>query len=202
MNPAEHTQETPFGALTLHWFFTMIMIIATIRLTPSAAYSLLVNLYSYTIVCVFGVLLSVGMLKLRFSKTQQWRKKSRANPFLSITAAVVFLIGSAYPVIASWVPPTGVLAVPGPVPWFTTPTVGFSIIGLGGLWYLAFIFRASRRNKKEGLEFRVQKIPEFDRDAGDGLPVQVHETVYLAWAAKEAQGATVEVESRSSHESF
>jgi hypothetical protein len=203
MNPAEHTQETPVGALSLHWLFTIIMLVATIHLKPADAYDLLVNLYSYTVVCVFGCLLSIGMLKLRFSSAQRWRKKSSANPFFSITAAVISLIGSAYPVIASWVPPTGKLATPGPVAWFTTPTAAFSILGFGILWYVVFNLYAKKRAKKEGLEFRVQKVPEFDRDGGsDGLPVQVHETVYLAWAAKEARDVTVEVQSRSSHESF
>jgi len=203
LRPADHNQETPFGTLLLHWFFTMVMIVATISLKPANAYVLLVNMYSYTIVCVFGLLLSIGMLKLRFSRTQQWRKKSSANPFFSITAAAVFLIASAYPFIASWVPPTGKLATSGPVPWYTTPTVAFCILGFGVLWYLGFNLYAARRAKNEGLEFRVEKVPEFDREGGsDGLPVQVHETVYMAWAAKEARNETTEVESRSSHESF
>lgn len=203
MQASEHTQETPFGALLLHWSFTVIMLLATISLKPAIAYALLVNLYSYTVVCFFGALLSVGMLKLRFSSTQQWRKKSPANPFLSIISATVFLLGSAYPIIASWVPPSGQTVLKGAVPWFTTPTVAFGILGLGMLWYLGFILHASRRARKEGLEFKVQKVPEFDRDGGDdGLPVQVHETVYMAWAAKEARGIVGEVESRSSYESF
>jgi len=202
MNPAEHSQETPFGALSLHWFFTIVMLLATMSLKPAAAYSLLVDLYSYTVICIFGVLLSVGMLRLRFSKIQQWRKKSSANPFFSVTAAVVFLVGSLYPVIATWIPPTGVFKTSSAVPWYVTPTVAFGILGFGTLWYLGFMWHASRRAKNEGLEFRVQKVPEFDREGDDGLPVQVHETVYLAWAAKEARDVMVEVESRSSHESF
>jgi Amino acid permease len=203
LRPADHNQETPFGALLLHWFFTMVMIVVTISLTPADAYSFLVNMYSYTIVCVFGLLLSIGMLKLRFSRTQQWRKKSSANPFFSITAAVVFFTASAYPFAADWVPPTGKLATKGPVPWYTTPTVAFSVLGFGVLWYLVFNLYAARRAKNEGLEFRVEKVPEFDREGGsDGLPVQVHETVYMAWAAKEARNETMRVESRSSHESF
>src|ERR1700753_3450339 len=118
MSPAEHTQETPFGALTLHWLFTIIMITVTIELKPANAYVLLVNLYSYAVVCIFGILLSVGILRLRFSSLEQWRKKSPVSPIFSITAAALFFIGSAYPVVASWVPPSGKLATPGPVAWF------------------------------------------------------------------------------------
>ncbi|KAE9994399.1 hypothetical protein EG327_010839 [Venturia inaequalis] len=210
MAPSEHTQETPFGALLLHWSFTITMLLATISLKPADAYLLLVNMYSYTVVCFFSALLSIGMLKLRFSTKQQWRKKSPTNPFLSITCAIIFLIGSAYPIIASWVPPTSTLAT-GPkmpttapkVPWFTTPTVAFGILALGILWYFGFVLHAGRRARKEGLEFQVRKVPEFDRDGGDdGLPVQVHETVYMAWAAKEARETVREAGSRSSYESF
>jgi hypothetical protein len=115
----------------------------------------------------------------------------------------VFLLGSAYPVVASWIPPTGKLAVGGAVPSFTTPVVAVGILGIGMLWYIGFNLYASRRARNEGLEFRVQKVPEFDRDGGDdGLPVQVHETVYIAWAAKEARNQMVEVDGRRSHESF
>ncbi len=49
----------------------------------------------------------------------------------------------------------------------------------------------------------MQKVPEFDKDGRlDGLPVQVHETVYIAWAAKEANNVRVVAESRSSLDSF
>jgi hypothetical protein len=197
---SEHSQETPFGALSLHWLFTIVMIVATIRLKPTDAYGLLVNLYSYTVVCIFGTLLSIGMLKLRF--TRGWRKKLPGNPFLSILAAVLFLVGSAYPVIASCVPPT--IKSTSKVAWYTTPVVAACILAFGVAWFLGFTTFASWREKKSGLEYRVQKVPEFDKDGGDdSLPVQVHETVYIAWIAKEAN-ATVRAraDSRSSVESF
>jgi amino acid transporter len=204
MSVSEHSQETPFGALSLHWLFTIVMIVATIRLKPQSAYVLLVNLYSYTVVCVFGVLISLGLLKLRFSRKEGWRKKSPMNPFLSIFAAVLFFVGSAYPVIAACVPPTDGKGSIAGVAWYTTPVVAACILAFGLAWYLGFNAYASWREKKEGLEFRVQKVPEFDKDGGaDGMPVQVHETVYIAWSAKEANNnVAVRVESRSSHESF
>jgi amino acid transporter len=204
MSPSEHSQETPFGALSLHWLFTIVMIVATIRLKPSSAYSLLVNLYSYTVICIFGCLLSLGLLKLRFSRKEKWRKKSPANPFFSILAATLFFTGSTYPIIASCVPPTKGKggAVPG-VAWYTTPVVAGSILLFGLVWFSGFNIYASYRERKEGLEFRVQKVPEFDKDGGlDGLPVQVHETVYIAWAAKEANNVREVAESRSSLDSF
>ncbi|QDS77828.1 hypothetical protein FKW77_006162 [Venturia effusa] len=203
MTPSHHTQETPFGALFLHWFTTIVMLLVTISLKPRDAYGFLVDVYSYTVVCFFSALLGIGMLKLRSSAKQQWRKKSPTNPFLSIISAMIFLVGSAYPLVAAWVPPTGKYKINLTVPWFTTPTVAVSILGFGVLWYGGFVLHARRRSRREGLEFQVKKVPEFDRDGGDdGLPVQVHETVYMAWAAKEARNTVREVESRSSYESF
>jgi hypothetical protein len=205
MDPREHSQETPVGALFLHWTFTVVMILVTNHLSPTDAYNFLVNLYSYTIPAIFGFLVAIGMLKLRFSSRERWRTKSKEfNPFFSILAASVFAIASAYPIIASWVPPTGEFAADTlGVPWFTTTTVAWSILGFGLVWYLGFLAYAARRLRKGNEEFRVERVPEFDRDPPpDGPPVQVHETVYLAWIAKEANNMDMERYSHSSRESF
>lgn len=180
------------------------MILVTSRLSPTDAYGLLVNLYSYTIVAVFGLAVAIGMLKLRFSSRERWRQKSSFIPFFSILSALIFAIASAYPIVASWIPPNGDFAVPNAaVAWFTTPTVAWSILAFGIVWYLGFNLYASRRARKDGVEFYVQKVPEFDRDPPpNGPPVQVHETVYLAWIAKENNNPHVEMASRSSRESF
>jgi len=200
LNPREHTQETPFGALFLHWLFTIFMILVTIHLSPTDAYGVLVNLYSYTVVAVFGFAIAVGMLKLRFSSRERWREKSSFNPIFSILSAFIFAIGSAYPIVASWVPPNGDFATQVTVvAWFTTPTVAWSILTFGAVWYLGFNLYASRRGRRDKVEFQVQKVPEFDKDPPpDGPPVQVHETVYLAWVAREHR----EMASRNSRESF
>ena len=200
LQPQEHSQETPFGALLLHWSFTILMIAVTASLSPTDAYGLLVSLYSYTIVAVFGFAIAIGMLKLRFSKGAHWREKSSFNPFFSIFSALIFLIGSAYPIVASWVPPNVQTAV---VPWFTTPTVGSSILAFGVVWFLGFKLHASRRLRKEGVEFHVQKMPRFVRDPlPNGPPVQFHEEVHLSWAAKECMDPHIEMTNRSSGESY
>ena len=201
LHPREHSQETPFGALFLHWSFTILMILVTIRLSPTDAYGVLVNLYSYTIVAVFGFAVAIGMLKLRFSSRERWRQKSSFIPFFSILSALIYAIGSAYPIVASWVPPN--IDTKPTVAWFTTPTVAWSILAFGLVWYAGFNLYASRRARKDGVEFHVQKVPEFDRDPPpNGPPVQIHETVFLAWVAKENNNPDMEMASRSSRESF
>jgi hypothetical protein len=205
MDPREHSQETPFGALFLHWAFTILMIAVTSHLKPTDAYTLLVDLYTYTIVSVFGLVVAVGMLRLRLSSSTNWRAKSPFRPAFSILSAFIFALGSCYPVVASWVPPSRQYTQNTQlvVAWFTTPVVAWSVLGLGIVWYQAFRLYAWRRARKSGVEFQVQKVPEFDRDPPPtGPPVQVHETVFLAWVAKENNSDDLEMESRRSIESF
>ncbi|KAF1972410.1 hypothetical protein BU23DRAFT_580989 [Bimuria novae-zelandiae CBS 107.79] len=171
MSPQEHSQ-TPFGALFLHWFFTVLLIAVTSHLTPTGTYTLLVDLYAYTVVSVFGFVVGIGMLRLRLSKTKSWATKSPFWPILSIISALIFALGSGCPMEASWIPPSSeyIKKTPSAVAWSTTP---------------------------------VQKVPEFDRDPpSNGPPVQVHETVFLAWVAKENESTDVEMEERRSMESF
>jgi hypothetical protein len=179
------------------------MIAVTAGLNPQNAYVVLVNLYSYTIVAVFGFAIAVGMLKLRFSSRENWRQKSSFNPWFSILSAFIFGIGSLYPIIAVWIPPSGDFAsgMTLVVPWFTTPTVAWSILAFGVVWYFGFRLYASRA-RKDGVEFQVQKIPHFDKDPPpNGPPIQVHEKVYLAWVAKECT-PPIHMRNLSSRESF
>lgn len=206
MDPKEHSQQTPFGALFLHWLFTIIMIVATIHLRPQDAYGVLVNLYSYTIVAIFGFAIAIGMLKLRFSSHEQWRIKSSFNHYASIISAFTFAVGSAYPIVASWVPPTGSFSKQTKLalPWFTTPTVAWSILGFGLVWYFGFLLIARRRLRKYGLEYHVEKEPNFENDPEpDGPPIQTHEKVCLRWMDKEYTRPEGDMEeARMSRESF
>jgi hypothetical protein len=181
------------------------MIAVTAHLKPTEAYTVLVDLYTYTIVSVFGFIVAVGMLRLRFSSSKKWRTKSPFRPAFSVISAFIFALGSVYPIVASWVPPSREyrkktqLAVD----WYITPVVAWSVLGLGLMWYHGFKLYAWRRARKGGVEFQVQKVPEFDRDPPPhGPPVQVHETVFLAWVAKENNSDDLEIESRRSVESF
>jgi hypothetical protein len=202
MDPLQHSQETPVGALFIHWLFTIIMILVTIRLNPIDAYGIVVNIYSYTVVAVLGFAIAMGMLKLRFSSRERWRQKSTFNPYISVASAFILAIGSAYPIVASWIPPKQTRLA---IPWFTAPTAAWSILCFGLVWYVGFNLYASRLLRKYGLEFQVQKMPMLENDPQpDGPPVQIHETVYLAWVAKEYAGhpETEIGEHRRSRESF
>lgn len=204
MDPREHSEDTPVGALFLHWFFTVFMILVTVHLAPLDAYNFLAGLYSYAVFAFFNFLVAIALLRLRFSSRERWRKKSKSTPFLSILAATIFVIGCAYPTVAMWVPPMGPYArAKTVISWYTVPTVAWSILGFGVVWYVGFLGYAARRLRKDKVEFKVEKIADFEPDPlPDGPLVQVHETVYLAWVAKEVNGPDEERPSISSRESF
>ncbi|KAF2837972.1 high affinity methionine permease [Patellaria atrata CBS 101060] len=192
LDPVEHSQPTPVGALFLHWVFTVVLIIATIKQTPTDAYGILVSLYSYAIVAFFGVGLAVGMLYLRFSPSEGWRQKSRGFlPLLSILSSIVFGLGSLFPIIALWVPPTGTYArtTVARIAWYVTPAVSWSVVGFGAFWWVIFCLNAKRKERKEMKVFVVEKFPDFEReeekDGRKGDVVQVHEIVCLRWIGKE-----------------
>ncbi|EEH39241.1 hypothetical protein PAAG_01703 [Paracoccidioides lutzii Pb01] len=187
--PEHHTEKTPVGALMLHFASCLIMILATYSVEPSNAYKLLSSVYTYAVHAFFGNFLAAGILYLRFSSKQEWRKKTGGiNPFLSVTAAFIYLIGSLFPVIVAWVEPSRVFkpASDTGVKWYLVPFLSWCAIAFGALWWLGFMTVAKRIEKRNGTVFTIQREPTFQRDPPiDGPPIQVNETVYLSWVAKE-----------------
>jgi amino acid transporter len=59
-------EEVPVSALVLHFTMSIFLILGTWRLTAPDTYSLLVDLYSYTIDATFGACVGFGLLSLRF----------------------------------------------------------------------------------------------------------------------------------------
>src|SRR6266511_2921199 len=51
---SETSEATPVGALTLHWIFSLLLILGSFKETPDQSYNLFVNLYSFTIDALFG----------------------------------------------------------------------------------------------------------------------------------------------------
>ncbi|KAF1817012.1 amino acid transporter [Eremomyces bilateralis CBS 781.70] len=189
LRPEDHSEKTPFGALTLHLFTSFILIFATWGLTPENSYSLLTSLLAYLLNGIFGTMVGVGILILRFKKKEQWRKKaSKINPFLSVLTAFIYTIGNLFPVIASWIKPSARFFGRAhlTLTWYLVPTISWACLGFGALWWFGFLGYAKHRERKSNTVFTVKRVPEFDRDPpSTGPPVQVHETVYLSWVGRE-----------------
>src|SRR5688572_15893067 len=66
VNPANHREQTPVGALILHLITCIVLMMATYGMSPSDAYILLTRFFSYVLAAWFGCFLALGILILRF----------------------------------------------------------------------------------------------------------------------------------------
>jgi hypothetical protein len=179
LDPKRHSQETPIGAIFLHWSASVLVILATCPLSPTDAYQFLVNMYSYGVLAIFELAIAIGVLKLRLSRRESWsRKATSTNSALSIISAVIVLLGSLFPVLASWVPPCGKFRPTTAYPWFTYQTVSLAVLAFGCIWFIGFLMFAAYRKSKSNKEFNVRRVPGFDHDEP---PVLISEEVYVTW---------------------
>ena len=215
-SPEMHSEKTPVGALVLHFVSCMVIISSTTRLDPEDAYNVLSVSTAYLFPAFFGFFLALGILILRFGtppetapvatphhpivgapRKRTWTEMTgkSVNPVLSVICAVVYLLGNAYPIITTWVPPSKRLE-DSHVKWFVVPLISCSALALGSLWFLGFLGVAKRREARRQQEFVVEKHPEFEWAEGEeahggeggggegrkaGGLVLVHETVSLLW---------------------
>ncbi|KAH7057266.1 amino acid permease-domain-containing protein [Macrophomina phaseolina] len=131
MRDPNSIEATPIGALTLHWAFSTILILATWGQSTEDAYDVLVLLYSYCIGSLLNTVLGFGMLYLRLrptayhhrqshsstpketacsdaeadSTSASWRATSPFNHALSTASALVFAIANLYPLVGNFIPP-------------------------------------------------------------------------------------------------
>lgn len=233
LRPEEHSEETPIGALVLHLVSCIVAIFATVQMPIVDAYNVLTTLLAYLITAWFGVVLSLGILILRFygppatepvvtsdrvdkapqvvnnepvQKTWAQMTGKAFKPWLSITCAIIYLIGNLYPVVTDWIPqPTGSKFANPNVEWYVVPTLGWALLGLSTLWFLAFLAIAKRREHRQKETFVLVRIPEFvwadehewegNREAfseqvrnneRQGGLVLVRETIDLTWKSMES----------------
>jgi amino acid transporter len=174
-------EKTPLGALLVHWFFSLLIILCTWGVTsPVTAYVIVFGIYSYTIDAFMSVTIGVGLLVLRFwrSKTH-WDQKSPSNGIISIVSAFLFIIANLFPVIALWIPPTGEFTELQTYPWFLVPTVSVLLMLSAFLYWVVFVGLVPRIGGNRGKVLRVERTPFFHTE--DSKPVQVAEIVAYNW---------------------
>ena len=187
-------EETPVGALILHWSLTTVLILATgAQKDPSESYRILVSLYSYVVDAFFGVCLGGGLLFLRCYGGRKWYQKARDGggiaSWISIIAALLFTIANAFPVIASWIPPSRNFNPPtgGGIAWYTTPTVGWSVIACGVVYWLIFRFVIPHTGSRKGHRLRIQRKLLFRGE--EEHPVQTLEKIKWEWITDSTSGS-------------
>lgn len=192
------------------------------------AYYTLTSLFSYLLAVCFGTFLALGILLLHIrgppkTKTvstsnhhslpdqaptmpQSWREltKDVINPIMSIACAIIYLIGSLYPIIASWIPPQKGKSPS--VRWYTVPLASICILLFSTVWFLGFLAITAHRKRSGREEFIYICEPEFGyanspaadpghygRDPeqyGDALRrrgglVLIREIIYKTWKGNE-----------------
>lgn len=216
LSPEEHMEKTPVGALVLHEISCIILICVTLGLASQDAYTLLVSLATYVIYSFLGMLLGIGILILRIkgppatspeTKGMTWKEMTgpKINPTLSVMAATYFAFCNAWTLVAYWVPPKEKVVTAGGLAWFAVPTVSWCLVGLGSFWFLGFLAYAKRKEKRVFKVFTVERSFVFESANGhadaeggkDGGLILAHETVYLAWQAKENMNKESNVRSES-----
>ncbi|KFZ15936.1 hypothetical protein V502_05328 [Pseudogymnoascus sp. VKM F-4520 (FW-2644)] len=187
-------EDVPLPALVLHFSVSVILILATWRLATPATYTLLVDLYSYTVDAAFGAFIGFGLLYMRFFAGRGWAAQSRASGFqvpayVSGAAALIFGIANTFPVAAKWVPPDAVTAAWLAVPWFTTGTVGTVIMVVGVLWWACFRWVVPRVGRGRVGRFLLvtRKLWLTERD---GYKVLEYEDIEFRWVTRDGEDVT------------
>jgi hypothetical protein len=227
LNPANHREKTPVGALMLHLVTCIVLIMATYGMTATDAYILLTRFFSYVLAAWFGCFLALGILILRFKgppttepvrtpnynhvPDQQpiqrtWKEMTQGtvNSELSVVCSCLYLIGSLFPVIASWIPPPEDFRSES-VAWYLLPVISWCVLAFSALWFLGFKAITTYRSRTGSKEFIYITEPEFEREentqqggvdgdsrAGEGAfgtrrggLILIHETIYKTWQATE-----------------
>jgi hypothetical protein len=185
-------EDVPLPALILHFTVTILLILATWRLSTAATYTLLVDLYSYTVDAVFGACLGFGLIYMRFFSGRGWAAHSRASGFpvpayVSGAAALIFGIANTYPIAAKWVPPDAATAAGLVAPWFTTGTVGSVIMVVGVLWWAGFRWVVPNFGRgRVGRVLLVTRKLWFAEE--DGYKVLEYEDVEFRWVTRDGEG--------------
>lgn len=208
LSPEQHSEKTPIGAFVLHIGSCILLLFATAGMTGDNAYGLLTKLYAYVINAFNGILLSLGILLLRFlgppattdGTKMKWSDMTGTTfrPLLSVASAMVYLLGSLWPVIASWVRsspqstnPSDDQSTTYTAAWWLMPAISLIVLMVSLLWFGGFCAYAKRRERTKNEVFTIDRVPEFessnspeeDTVAEKGGLILVHETVYLDWRA-------------------
>ncbi|KAF4452288.1 high-affinity methionine permease [Fusarium albosuccineum] len=183
LNPANHREKTPVGALVLHFASCIVLILATYNTSASNAYSVLSGLIAYLTTAWFGFFLALGILILHFrgppttqpALTLQYHKVPNQGPVqrswaqmtqgsvntkLSISCGCLYLVGNLYPIITGWVPPSKLFNQKS-LAWWAVPLISWCVLAFSTLWFLGFIGVAKYKCQTGRSKFVYLCEPDF-----------------------------------------
>ncbi|CCX04864.1 Similar to High-affinity methionine permease; acc. no. P50276 [Pyronema omphalodes CBS 100304] len=150
-------------------------------MTPPSgdSYTLLSNLYAYSIEACIGLLLAAGLLYERYNKDgvhdQQWKTIRGFTPWFGPVIPIFYLLTNIILVCVPWMH-SGESIIMKSIPWFVFPTVAVSVFAAGFVYWVIFRFIVP---PMAGYVLHVQRVPYFDGK------IFVLEAVYSKWIFRE-----------------
>ncbi|KAI4099553.1 MAG: hypothetical protein L6R37_005906 [Teloschistes peruensis] len=179
------------GIIALSIFGNIVVMTFTASRAPETAYTVLVSLYSYSVVTLLGFFVSGGLLYLRLfsSERHEWISKSGFKPWGGATAAMIYTATCLFLVAARFIPPSSrspfAFGNTG-VQWYIIPTVGLASFVLGIMYYLGFEY-VYPPLFKDGKVLIVDREAVIVREHGEY--VQALEVVDASWERKSGPGS-------------
>lgn len=184
INPQNHREKTPVGALVLHLATCIALLMATYGASPTNAYIILSKIFTYILAGWFGSFLSIGILLLHFKgppATQpirtpnsdqvpdqqpvqkSWREMTEGtvNPKVGIICATLYLIGNIFLITMTWVPPSPSRVSEG-TSWYVVPLAAWCVLIFSALWYVGFCTIAKYLGRSRKAEFIIETQLQFD----------------------------------------
>ncbi|KAI2617887.1 amino acid transporter [Hypoxylon sp. NC1633] len=118
--------NAPAPALFLHWFMTVIILVAP---PAGPAYNFIVNLYTYPGSWIYAFVTG-GLIYLHYKKSENWT--SPWHTYLPIS--VIYLLANVFLAIVPFIPPNGDWNAEG-YPYFVFPVVGVGVLLLGAVYW-------------------------------------------------------------------
>ncbi|MCJ1366744.1 hypothetical protein MMC16_005874 [Acarospora aff. strigata] len=174
----EPLEQSPAGALLLHWVFAVIMIAASSGEKPVTAYSLLFSLYSYVTTVILGFFVAAGLLYLKWHDRREWVEMRGFKPWGGPTAPIIYTITCGFMTVAPLVPSYDIITS---IPWYVVPTVGLSSFILGVGYFAVFRYVIPQINGKQPV---VERLPVVDCNEKGGWVLR-YEIMEFEWQVPE-----------------
>lgn len=172
-------EQTPMAALGLHWAMSVILVGVTAMLPPPTSYSVLVELYSYAVRVLVPLVVSGGLLYLKFNRAKDWSSKANFKTWISPFHVILYFGTLAFLLVTLFLKPLAGSPFTfdaGHVKWFIVPSIGISALAWGSIWFLGL--RIVMWSK--GRVLTVTRTPFIVPD-GDSQWVQKAELVEHEW---------------------
>jgi len=162
-NDDEHLEQTPMAALGLHWFSSVFLICVTLMLDAGTAYSLLVSLYSYTIIVLNGFFVSGGLLLLHYTPSRNWKTDANITFWLNPLHAIVYFVTCGFLLGAAFAKPSNSSPYSyanSQLQWYIVPAIGLSSLIWGVIWFFGLHLVIFKRGKRLIVSRHALAVPD------------------------------------------